>query len=180
MPDVFEVPSDVGPIAELVANAHSEGAQENGFARIRNQQTKGRAALEQYAEQLEGLFEDIARSGHNADWLNEAAAIARRSEESQREKLRPGMEVLREKFGAYEAPRDAEARQLIAESIAIGEAWLSLPAALYKKLSKLAAERRVAAQQIRQARPVPGEVDHDALSREFMARFPKIRAALAE
>lgn len=28
--------------------------------------------------------------------------------------------------------------------------------------------------------PVAGEVDHKALSREFMARFPKIRAALAE
>jgi hypothetical protein len=30
------------------------------------------------------------------------------------------------------------------------------------------------------ARPAEGEIDHAALSREFMARFPKIRAALAK
>jgi hypothetical protein len=30
------------------------------------------------------------------------------------------------------------------------------------------------------AKPVKGEVDHEALSREFMARFPKLRAALAK
>lgn len=34
--------------------------------------------------------------------------------------------------------------------------------------------------KIRHARPVAGEIDHEALSREFMARFPKIRAALAK
>ena len=34
--------------------------------------------------------------------------------------------------------------------------------------------------KILRARPVEGEVDHAALSREFMARFPKIRAALAK
>ena len=30
------------------------------------------------------------------------------------------------------------------------------------------------------ARPVAGEVDHEALSREFIVRFPKLRAALAK
>jgi hypothetical protein len=180
MSDGLEVSSDIGPIVELVAIAHFEGAREDGFARLRNQETKGRAALEQYAKQLNGLYEDIARSGHNADWLYDAADIVRRSEESQREKLRPGIEALKRKLAAYRAPRDTEARRLIAESIAVGEAWLSLPAALHKKLLRLAVERHAAAQQIRHARPVTGEVDHEALSREFMARFPKIRAALAE
>jgi hypothetical protein len=180
MPDVIEVSSDIGPIVELVAIAHSKGTREDGFARLRNQKAKGRAALEQYSKQLDRLYEEIAHSGHNADWLNDAADIVRRSEESQRERLRPGIEALKQKFAEYGAPRDAEARRLIAESIAVGEAWLSVPAALHKKLLQLAAERRAAAQQIRPARPVAGEVDHDALSREFMARFPKIRAALAE
>lgn len=30
------------------------------------------------------------------------------------------------------------------------------------------------------AKPTEGAVDHEALSREFMARFPKLRAALAK
>jgi hypothetical protein len=38
---------------------------------------------------------------------------------------------------------------------------------------------RGAAKPLR-ARPLNGEVDHEALSREFMKRFPKLRAALAK
>jgi len=34
--------------------------------------------------------------------------------------------------------------------------------------------------KVLRAKPVKGEVDHEALSREFMARFPKLRAALAK
>ena len=41
-------------------------------------------------------------------------------------------------------------------------------------------EKQPAAKAVLRARPVKGDVDHAALSREFMARFPKIRAALAK
>ena len=34
--------------------------------------------------------------------------------------------------------------------------------------------------KILRAKPVKGEVDHERLSREFMAKFPKLRAALAK
>ena len=34
--------------------------------------------------------------------------------------------------------------------------------------------------KVLRAKPIKGEVDHEALSREFMARFPKLRAALAK
>ena len=34
--------------------------------------------------------------------------------------------------------------------------------------------------KVLRARPMQGEVDHTALSREFIARFPKLRAALAK
>jgi hypothetical protein len=40
--------------------------------------------------------------------------------------------------------------------------------------------RDAASEEILRARPVTSEVDHEALSREFMARFPNIRAALAK
>jgi hypothetical protein len=42
------------------------------------------------------------------------------------------------------------------------------------------AKQRPDEKKILRARPVKGEVNHAALSREFMARFPKIRAALAK
>ena len=45
--------------------------------------------------------------------------------------------------------------------------------------AKPAAKPRAKAKVLR-AKPVKGEVDHEALSREFMTRFPKFRAALAK
>ena len=42
------------------------------------------------------------------------------------------------------------------------------------------APRQPAANEVLRARPVKGKIDHAALSREFIARFPKIRAALAK
>jgi hypothetical protein len=35
-------------------------------------------------------------------------------------------------------------------------------------------------EKVLRAKPLEGEVDHAALSREFIARFPKIRAAFAK
>jgi hypothetical protein len=35
-------------------------------------------------------------------------------------------------------------------------------------------------EKVLRAKPVKGEVDHEALSREFIAKFPKLRAALAK
>jgi hypothetical protein len=42
------------------------------------------------------------------------------------------------------------------------------------------APRQPAPGEVLRARPVKGKIDHAESSREFMARFPKIRAALAK
>jgi hypothetical protein len=42
------------------------------------------------------------------------------------------------------------------------------------------AKQQMAATAVLRARPVEGEVDYAELSREHLARYPKIRAALAE
>jgi hypothetical protein len=57
--------------------------------------------------------------------------------------------------------------------------WLTRFRSIDKGFLKLAAQRRDEAVDVLRAQPVAGEVDHAELSREFMARFPKIRAALA-
>jgi hypothetical protein len=180
MTEGIQVSSDIEPIMELVALPHSEGARRDRFARLRRQQAKCWAATEQYAKELDQLYEDIARSGHNADWLVKAAYLVRQTEETQRGRLQPGIDALREKLAAQEVFGDAEARRLIEESIAVGEAWLSLPAALHNKLLQLSCERCAAAEQIRRAHPVHGKIDYAKLSREHLARYPQIRAALAK
>ena len=73
----------------------------------------------------------------------------------------------------------SELRQARRESVEIAEAWLALYRELQDKLLKLAAERRPADAVLR-ARPVEGEIDCAELSCEHMARYPKIRAALAK
>lgn len=45
---------------------------------------------------------------------------------------------------------------------------------------KATGERPASAEPILRARPVAGEVDHEALTREIIARFPKILAELAK
>jgi hypothetical protein len=180
MPDSIEFSSDIGPIVALVSLPHSESARTDQFAQLRIQQAICRTATEQYAQQLNRLYEDIARSGHNADWLVQAAELVRQREATERERLRPGIEALKQKLALWRGPRDAEGRRLIEESIAVGEAWLSFPAALYKRLLRLADKRRAAAEEIQRARPFEGEIDHAELTREIIARFPTILAELAK
>jgi hypothetical protein len=50
----------------------------------------------------------------------------------------------------------------------------------FGRTTDTADRQRDASKKVLRARPVKGEVDHEALSREFIARFPKLRAALAK
>jgi hypothetical protein len=49
-----------------------------------------------------------------------------------------------------------------------------------EELLHSAADRHAAPEKIHRARSIAGEIDHNALTREIIARFPKILAALAE
>src|SRR5690348_10073702 len=116
MPDGIDLSSNIEPIVELVGQLRFGGARADKFARLRSQLTRGWATTEQYADQLDRLYEDIARSGHNVDWLVQAADLVHQSEAAQREKLRPGIEALKEKLTAQRISEDAEAHRIIEES----------------------------------------------------------------
>jgi hypothetical protein len=74
---------------------------------------------------------------------------------------------------------EPDVQQLLRDGIEVLEGWLAFYHGFYTMLARQAAERRTSG-KVLHARPIEGEVDHEALSREFMTRFPKIRAALAE
>jgi hypothetical protein len=99
----------------------------------------------------------------------------RESEAGARELLHPWIEALRQ---ATLVPSD-EGRQYIQELLKISEAWLTLYREARNTLLQLAAERSPA-DRVRRARPAEGEIDYGELSREHMARYPRIRAALAK
>ena len=136
---------------------------------------ENRRGLEKHTREFHEMYEEACRRlpGEGLAMLAERVC---EGEAGARELLYPWMDALRQ---TTSVPSD-DGRQYIRELLEISEAWLTLYRETRDKLLQLAAERRAAAQQIRRARPVEGEVDYAELSREHIARYPKIRAALAE
>jgi hypothetical protein len=90
------------------------------------------------------------------------------------------MERLRQRLSGTDAGRDAAIRHAAEEMLAVLGSWMALFQDLHDKLLILADQRRVASGEILRARLVTGDIDYERLTREIMARFPKILAALAK
>jgi hypothetical protein len=75
---------------------------------------------------------------------------------------------------------DPEAYALVQQAVDIVTSYVSGYLESRGQLITADAKQRVAATAILRARPVEGDVDHEALTRELIERFPKILAALAE
>jgi hypothetical protein len=146
---------------------------------LRLQAEKGRAWVKEQADNLDQIYTEMAQSDANAEHVIRLAQIVLEKRHSAAERLMPGIEELRQKL-AVRGERLGPEMQPFQESVDIAVDWLALYDGLYRRLLKLAAARQTDDRGVLRARPVEGEVDHEALSREFMARFPKIRAALAE
>jgi hypothetical protein len=143
--------------------------------KLRGQTDKDLAELKVAAAYLAEHYEQPAPD--DGDWLPEAATKALEREREAAHFL-PVIAALK---GALEPPNDkfeAEVQRLLRDSIEVLKAWLAFYRGLRAMLAKQATEWRIS--EVLRARPVEGDIDHEALSREFIARFPKIRAALAK
>jgi hypothetical protein len=96
------------------------------------------------------------------------------------ELFHPIIEELQRMAADYAARPDSELRELCLETIELVLGWITPYQRLCGQLLELAAERRASAEKIRYARPVEGEIDHNKLTREIIARFPNILAKLAK
>ena len=147
--------------------------------RLRKETENDLAELKIAAAWLVEHLEQPAPDDLDTDWLAEAAERAQEKKRQAEAHFRPVIAALK---GAVESPDDgfeAGVQQLLRDGIEVLEGWLAFYHGFHKMLASRAEERR-ASHKVLRARPVAGEVDHEALSREFMARFPKIRATLAE
>jgi hypothetical protein len=133
-----------------------------------------RRGLEKHTREFHEMYEEACRRlpGEGLAMLAERIC---EGEAGARELLYPWMDALRQTMSV---PSD-EGRRYIQELLEIAEAWLTLYRETRDKLLQLAAERRLA-DRILRARPVEGDIDHEAMTREIIERFPKILAALAE
>ena len=145
---------------------------------LRLQAEKGRAWVKEQADNLDQIYTEIAQSDAYAEHVIRLAQIVLEKRYSAAERLMPGIEELRQKL-AVRGERLGPEMQPFQESVDTAVDWLALYDSLYAGCSNWLPHARDEGWVLR-ARPVEGEVDHETLSREFMARFPKIRAALAE
>jgi hypothetical protein len=184
MTDVLDLSQELLPDPKLIDALRSDDrlAQWPGLlARLRKQQLDARSAFEKQSENLSQLYGETELGEYDPDYLAQMVEVVREKERAQAERLRPGMEALQQKLAIPGLQLDPEIRQCLQESLQIAAGWLGLYRNLREKLLKLASERRRRnPSEILRARPLEGDIDHEMLTHEIVARFPKILAALAK
>jgi len=183
MPDIIDVSQDILPDPTLIDALRSELSPAEALkllARLRDRVKENRTGLKRQADRFDKAYEEAVRGGLDAEGLVQLAEAVLQGERGAAERLYPWMEALKQTLGPRPDLHCRKAQQYLQELHDIAGASLTTYQSLRERLLKLASERRINAGGILRARPVEGDIDHQALSREFMARFPKIRAALAK
>lgn len=178
MPDEVSTSTYEFPLAALIDASEWDEAVVK-WAKLRSTQERALEALAVRRQELERIYERALQP--DSEW-QEITKVARMVDEWGRiaaEKLRPQIDALLLKLSASPASMSPELWQARRGSVEVAEAWLMLYHEFREKLLKLAAERRPT-DAVLQVRPVKDEIDYAELSREHIARYPKIRAALAE
>jgi hypothetical protein len=175
MPDTVEISQVEVPLAALVAATEwTEAASKS--SQLYSAQERAAAALESRRAELNALYERAIAPDSGWREIFQVASMLSEWGRAAAEKLGPQIDSLRRKLTDSDMP--PEVRRMREESIAVAESWLALYRELHTKLLGLTAERQASVDAFR-ARPVLGEIDYDELTREIVARFPKILAALA-
>ena len=147
--------------------------------KFRSATEKDRAELRDATAWLANHADQPAPENVDPDAL---AEFARKAEEKEREAATHFDLVIAALKGALSPPHnkfESDVQQLLRDGIEMLEGWLALYHGLSEMLARQVAKRSDPG-AVLHALPVAADIAHGALSREFMARFPKIRAALAK
>jgi hypothetical protein len=147
--------------------------------RLRKETERDRAELKDLAARLASHAEQGAPADFDPDAL---VKFARKAEEKEREAAAHFKPVIAALKSALRPPHnkfEADVQELLRDGIEVLEGWLALYHGLSQMLVRQAAEKSGSAKVLR-ARPVKDEIDYGELSREHMARYPRIRAVLAK
>jgi hypothetical protein len=162
-------------LIETLAADISIAEKAAALARLRQRVEKNRAILGEHVHKFNQMFDEAGRDLSVED-LVQLAGRVHDSERGAAERLDPWIQALEH---ALMVPSQ-EGRQHIEELIDISAAWLAVYHDTRTRLLELAARRRGGTAEVLRARPVEGDIDHEKLTCEIVARFPKILAALAK
>ena len=178
MPDTLDGSRYELLLAALIDAIGSTEAGSEG-AKLHSAQERAITALENRRTELNSLYERAVAPDSGWEEITQVASMIGESGRAAAEKLHPQIDALQRKLAAPGNDMLLEVRRARQESVKVAESWLALYRDLRDKLLRLAAERRPTDIVLR-ARPVEGEIGYAELSREHIARYPKIRARLAE
>jgi len=183
MSDVFDTSRFALPSGALInafeANEDA-GSRSQLLERVRKYIEKGRATQKEWASAFDGLYEEALSADVSAPSLMRWSAALLERERAALERLYPLLEDIQRQQIALEEGADPEILALYQDILDFIFGWVAPYQKLSGQLLDLAAARRSEAVKVLRAKPVKGEIDYAGLSREHIARYPKIRAALAE
>ncbi len=145
------------------------------LARLRRRVEENRASLHKHARSFNDMCDEAGRK-LPSEGLVQLAGRVHESEKGAAEQLAPWIQALQQ---ALEWPSQ-EGRHYVEQLIEISAAWLTVYRDARSRLLTLASERQISNGGILRAKPAAGDIDYAELSREHIARYPKIRAALAK
>lgn len=174
---------DVEPLVEIVeafTSASSRADRENLLAQIRSQLEKLRAADEKLQAKLGEFHDRHSEGGVGLAEAEQAASVLREEESAAAKILLPRILSLQRYLTGTSLNDDPEAHQLLQKAVNIAVGYVAGYQNLRDQLIRLGGAPGGAAGEVLRACPVEGDIDHEALTHDIVARFPKILAALAK
>jgi hypothetical protein len=181
MPDtldvsLYDLPADALLNAGALENA--PGGRAPLLTRLRDRIEKSRTEQEEWRSRFDSLYDEAVRRNFSSLFLIQFAAALFERGRAASERLYPVIEALQHKCTADTL--DTESLELFQEVIDLAVGRITPYSTLSGKLLDLASKRRSGDAEVLRTRPVEGDIDHEALIHEIVARFPKILSALAK
>ncbi len=174
----FALPS--GALINAFEADEDAGSRSQLLERVRKHIEKGRATQKEWASAFDGLYQEALSADFSAPFLMRWSAALLERERAALERLYPFLEDIQRQRIALGEGADPEILAIYQEILDFIFGWVAPYQKLSGQLLDLAAARRSEAVKVLHAKPVEGEIDYEALTREIIARFPKILAALAK
>jgi hypothetical protein len=156
------------------------GAQSALRLRLRDHIEKARQVQKEWSGRFDEIYDEALRHDWDTPFLMRQVCFLLEKQRATLERLYPVIEELQGSIAAHRGRLDTEVLELLRAAADLAFGWITPYQALGDKLLALASERRFANDKVLLARPVEGQVGHEALTQEIIARFPKILAALAK